>query len=153
MSTCITAYGVYCATSNRQKMLYATTVLCVCWVFAQLPALRVPSGSENAVLCSDKHNTTTIYSLFSSCPRDIWVTRPSFCSNSYWLIKDRPKTSHQTASTLCMSPIDLNMNANHRSFHWVWVANCLHNQTATSPTHFQPEQGNIMTFCWPCISV
>jgi len=133
MSTSITAYGFYCATSNRQRMCYATTILCVCvCVLSVRSATRCTACSLRNRTPSfaygyEKHNWLTFTHSFRGVGEIFGLHGHHFCNNSYEVIKDRPKTSHQTNITLCMSPINLNMSANLRLFHWVRVANCLLN--------------------------
>jgi len=58
MSTCITAYGVYCATSSRQMMRYATTALCVLGVHSATRCIACSLGDRTRCFAYgyEKHN-------------------------------------------------------------------------------------------------
>jgi hypothetical protein len=146
MSTSITAYGVYCATSKRQRMRYATTVLFMLDVHSATGcmACSLRDWTRCFAYGYEKHNSLTCTHPFLGVREIFGLHGHRYCNNSYGVMKYKPKTSHKTNSTFCVSPIDLNMKANFRPFHWVWVANCLHNQTATSsytlPTRTRKHQ-------------
>jgi hypothetical protein len=126
-------------------MRYAAAVLCVLGVRPVTGCIACSHRDRTRCFAYgyEKHNWLTFTHSFRGVREIFGLHGHRFC-NSYRVIKDRTKTSYQTTSSLCIVLLTWTWTQILGPFRWVWVANCPHNQTATS--HFQHEQGNIRFF-------